>query len=76
MTGPEFRPETLTAVAAVEAALRLAQRDASAPKVTSKAGRDVVTAADVAVENAIRDAIDAAHGLPRRWRGARRRNAR
>jgi myo-inositol-1(or 4)-monophosphatase len=64
MISPEFRPETLTAIAAVEAALRLAQRDASAPKVTSKAGRDVVTAADVAVEDAIRAAIDAAHGLP------------
>jgi myo-inositol-1(or 4)-monophosphatase len=61
---PQFRPETRTAIAAVEAALRLAQNDAQAAKVTSKAGRDVVTTADVAAEDAIRATLTAAHGLP------------
>jgi len=61
---PQFRPETRTAIAAVEVALRLAQNDAQAAKVTSKAGRDVVTTADVAAEDAIRAALTAAHRLP------------
>jgi myo-inositol-1(or 4)-monophosphatase len=49
-----FRPETLAAITAVEHGLRLARRGAGAADIAPKGGRDVVTAADLAVEDSIR----------------------
>ncbi len=59
MTGA-FRSETLVAVDAVRQALELARRRVGAEEITSKGGRDVVTATDVAVEDAVRDRVGAA----------------
>ena len=64
MTAPRFRAETLTAIDAGRDALRLALRDARASAVTAKQGRDIVTTADVAAEDAIRAALSAAHPFP------------
>lgn len=55
-----FGPETLVAVEAVGRALELARRRAGAEDITSKGGRDVVTATDVAVEDAIRGIVGGA----------------
>ncbi len=63
MTGA-FRPETLVAVDAVRQALALARRRVGAEAITSKGGRDVVTATDVAVEDAVRDLMSGALGFP------------
>jgi myo-inositol-1(or 4)-monophosphatase len=49
-----FRPETLVAIEAVKRALTIAQRGVGRGEVTTKGGRDLVTAADVAVEDAVR----------------------
>ena len=49
-----FRPETLKAIDAVARALELAARGTGAGDITSKGGRDLVTATDVAVEDAVR----------------------
>src|SRR5882724_1494163 len=62
MTGA-FRPETLVAVDAVGWALELARRRACAEEITSKGARDVVTATDVAVEDALRDRVSRALGF-------------
>jgi myo-inositol-1(or 4)-monophosphatase len=59
MTGA-FRSETLVAVDAVRQALEPARRRGGAEEITSKGGRDVVTATDVAVEDAVRDRVGAA----------------
>lgn len=45
------------AIEAVERALAIAQRGVGAAGVTAKAGRDVVTVADVAVEDAVRSIL-------------------
>ena len=58
-----FRPETLKAVEVVEQALRLARREVGAGDLASKGGRDVVTAIDVAVEDAVRELLTGALGL-------------
>ena len=50
----QMRDETRAALAAVDTALELMQRRAGADRITSKGGRDLVTATDVAVEDAIR----------------------
>jgi myo-inositol-1(or 4)-monophosphatase len=55
--------ETPTAVDAVDAALAIARSRAGAADITSKGGRDLVTATDVAVEDSIRRAL-VAEGLP------------
>jgi myo-inositol-1(or 4)-monophosphatase len=47
--------ETATAVAAVELGLGIARGGAGAADITSKGGRDLVTATDVVVEDAIRE---------------------
>lgn len=49
-----MRAETEAALAAMEAGLSLARRRDGADQITSKGGRDLVTATDVAVEDAIR----------------------
>jgi len=59
----DFRAETVVAIDAVGRALDLARRRVGATDVTSKGGRDLVTATDVAVEDAVsrivRDALGA-----------------
>ena len=49
----EFRPETLVAIDAVKRALAIARRGIGAEDITAKGGRDLVTATDVAVEDAV-----------------------
>jgi myo-inositol-1(or 4)-monophosphatase len=51
-------------VGAVEAGLRLAFSRAGASDIRSKGGRDLVTATDVAVEDAVRAALSRASGFP------------
>ena len=51
---PPFRPETVIAIEAVKRTLTIAQRGVGGAEVTTKGGRDLVTAADVAVEDAVR----------------------
>jgi myo-inositol-1(or 4)-monophosphatase len=59
---PDFRPETQTAIDAVSEALRIAQRGMG--DITAKAGRDIVTTADVAAEDAIRATLTDALPIP------------
>ena len=49
-----FRPETLVAIGAVERALEVARRRVGAEDISSKGTRDVMTATDLAVEDAVR----------------------
>lgn len=58
----EFRPVSLVAVGAVEQALELARRRVGAADITAKDGRDLVTATDVAVEDAVRAIVRDAVG--------------
>jgi myo-inositol-1(or 4)-monophosphatase len=60
----DFRPETQAAVSAVQAGLRLALSRAGADDIRSKGGRDLVTATDVAVEEAVRDVLGQAFPYP------------
>lgn len=55
----EFGPETLDAVAQ---ALGLANRGTGASEVVSKGGRDLVTATDIAIEDAVRELLTGALG--------------
>ncbi len=64
MTDITFRPQTLGAVEAVAHALNLARRASGRADVTAKAGRDIVTSTDLAVEDAIRTLLAASTGLP------------
>ncbi len=57
-----FRAETRVAIDAVGRALELAKRRVGATDVTSKGGRDLVTATDVAVEDAVRAIVSRAVG--------------
>jgi len=50
----DFRPETRIAIDAVRRALNIARRGVSAKDITTKSGRDLVTVADLAVEDAVR----------------------
>ena len=52
-----LREETRAAVAAVEQALALAASGAGSADVSVKGPRDIVTAADVAIETALRAAL-------------------
>src|SRR5688500_1353535 len=52
-----MRAETRAALAAVNTALKLMRRRAGADQITSKGGRDLVTATDVAVEDAVRASL-------------------
>ena len=56
-SGHSFRPETLVAIEAVKRALTIAQRGVGAGEVTAKGGRDLVTVADVEVEDAVRSIV-------------------
>jgi myo-inositol-1(or 4)-monophosphatase len=59
-----FRAETEAAVRAVQAGLDLAVSRAGADDISSKGGRDLVTATDVAVEDAVRDVLGKAFPYP------------
>ena len=63
-SGRPFRPETVVAIEAVKRALTIAERGVSAEEVTAKGGRDLVTAADVAVEDAVRSILAGALSVP------------
>jgi myo-inositol-1(or 4)-monophosphatase len=58
-----FRRETVVAMGAVERALELARGGVGAKDITSKGARDVVTATDVAVEDAVRGLLSDALGF-------------
>jgi myo-inositol-1(or 4)-monophosphatase len=60
----DLRPATCAAIEAVRGALRLAAESAGSADVHAKAGRDVVTSADVAAELVIRRVLTEATGLP------------
>ena len=62
-----FRRETVVAMGAVERALELARRGVGAKDITSKGARDLVTATDVAVEDAVRGIVHDALGFPVIW---------
>jgi len=57
-----FHPETLIAIDAVERALELARRGVGRADTTAKGGRDLVTATDLAVEDAVRGIVSHALG--------------
>src|SRR2546425_13206813 len=56
-SGRPFRPETVVAIEAVNRALTIAQHGVGAGEVTANGGRDLVTVADVAVEDAVRSMV-------------------
>src|SRR5688572_2314576 len=60
---PVLRPETRKALEVVQQALKLAMSRVGASEVSSKGGRDLVTAADVAVEDTVRTLLMDAVGL-------------
>ncbi|MGD9891371.1 MAG: inositol monophosphatase [Dehalococcoidia bacterium] len=60
----QFRPETQCAFEAVESALRLAANGVGPEGISSKGERDLVTAADIAVEDLIREHLTGTLGLP------------
>ena len=64
MTEASFRPQTSAAIDAVWLALDLATGQAGRAQVSPKAGRDIVTSADLAAEDLLRAQIGAATGLP------------
>jgi fructose-1,6-bisphosphatase/inositol monophosphatase family enzyme len=53
----QLREEAKAALAAVEAGLRISRQRIGADQIQSKGGRDLVTATDLAVEDAIRAAL-------------------
>jgi myo-inositol-1(or 4)-monophosphatase len=57
-----FRPETIVAIDAAVRALDLARGGAATKAITAKGERDVVTATDLAVEDAIRGIVSEALG--------------
>src|SRR5438034_11005337 len=59
-----FRRETVVGIGAVERALELARRGVGSKDIASKGTRDLVTATDVAVEDAVRDILHDALGVP------------
>ena len=59
-----FRPETLVGIEAVKRAITISRRGASAEDVTEKGERDVVTVADVAIEDAVRSVLADALKVP------------
>ena len=59
-----FRPETVVGIEAVERALGLTGSGVGAKDVVAKGVRDVVTATDVAVEDAVRAVVRDTLGLP------------
>jgi myo-inositol-1(or 4)-monophosphatase len=63
IAGNQFRLETLVALEAVTRALTIARRGVGAADVTGKDGRDIVTVADFAVEDAVRRIVADASGF-------------
>ena len=59
-----LQPATAIAISAVRRGLELAQGRVGADEITSKGGRDLVTATDTAVEDAIRDIVEGASPHP------------
>jgi len=59
-----FRRETVVGIGAVERALELARGGVGSKDIASKGTRDLVTATDVAVEDAVRDILHDALGVP------------
>jgi myo-inositol-1(or 4)-monophosphatase len=59
----EFRPETLAGIEAVRRAFTIARRGIAAEDVSVKDARDLVTTADVAVEDAVRGVVGDALGF-------------
>jgi myo-inositol-1(or 4)-monophosphatase len=59
-----FRPETRLAFEAVVEALKIAAQSIGTTGITSKGGRDLVTSADIAVEDAIRERLANAFSMP------------
>lgn len=64
MMTTRFRPQTDAAIQAVRQGLTLAREQSGRAAVTLKAGRDIVTSTDIAVEDAIRMLIADRTGLP------------
>lgn len=62
--GGLLRPQTVVAVDAAGRALDVARSRVGAEAITAKGARDVVTATDVAVEDAVREIVSAALGYP------------
>jgi myo-inositol-1(or 4)-monophosphatase len=60
----DLRPPVVAAVAAVWQALELASAQAGHAAIRPKGGRDIVTSADIAVEDLLRELIGSATGLP------------
>jgi hypothetical protein len=52
-----IRPETRAAIEAVERGLELARSGVGAQDITSKGGRDFVTATDIGVEDVVRGIV-------------------
>jgi myo-inositol-1(or 4)-monophosphatase len=59
-----LRPETVAGIQIVRQALALAEAGGDAREITSKGGRDIVTATDVAVEDLIRAGLEALWPYP------------
>ena len=57
-------PETRVAIRAVGRGLELARGGVGAKEITSKGGRDLVTATDIAVEDAIRRIVEGESAYP------------
>ncbi len=60
----DFRSQTAVAIEAVWQALSLAAGQAGQADITPKSGRDIVTSADIAVEDLLRGLIGDGGGLP------------
>lgn len=60
----EFRPETLVAIEAVKRAFAAARGGVAREEITIKEGRDLVTGADVAVEDVVRGVVGDTLGFP------------
>src|SRR5574341_1758924 len=60
----DTRPATRVAIAAVRRGLELAREGVGAEQITSKGGRDLVTATDTAVEDEIRRIVEDATPHP------------
>lgn len=60
----DVRPTTRVAIAAVRRGLELTRAGAGADEITSKGGRDLVTATDIAVEDEIRRIVEDASPHP------------
>ena len=61
---PAFRPEVKEAISIVGAAMKYARRNFDIAVASSKAGRDIVTAIDLAIEDEARLRLTAAFGCP------------